>query len=193
MTTTAQVNEWSGISAPIVPDKLQEWVLILNAEEYPLLEDQKELIRDTLESLEIDSDEVELINFAATRIGLPKTRARREDLPISFIPTVRGKPVWWRIRFPWRRESDSVNWPALRKGFGFMPMITDPTEADILLDSVGGNLEQAPEPPPDFLERIGEGAGSVGQEIKSLGETVLAVSALAGGAYILFNIMKKRG
>lgn len=203
--TDEQLNDWAAAVAPTVPGKLQEWTVMVNSEKFPLIRDQRLLVQELLDNL--DASNVELIDHRPVRISLPNERARRETIPdVPFIPTTAGKPVWWRVRFAWRQPSLNTEWPAIE----YVPSLPlqgnpdlvelsqgwteadepHPFKADVLLDSVGGKLEDAPES-DSTLDRIVDGIGDINDTAVETSEAIRDASkgiavALTVGALVYF-------
>jgi hypothetical protein len=180
--TDSQLTEWAGVTAPMLPGKLQEWSLLVDSQAVPLAKDQRELVEELLDDL--GAEHIEVLDSRPTRFSLANTRARRETLPVSFIPTVSGKPVSWRVRFAWYATAQSVPWPAE----------PDPTQAVILLDSVGGKIVDAPPPDPSFLEKVvtvGDAIGELNTQAQNTARIVAGAVMVAGLVYLYMELRKK--
>lgn len=194
MATDAQLAEWSRVAAPVMPGTEQDWSIIVNAETYPTIERQQNAIESAIEKL--GGTNVRFLKFAPTRLQPQKTRARREDLPISYVPTVRGKnALWWLVRWDYHGTADSFPWLAQRHE-GMLPEYSfghiDPTQADMLLDSVGGEQKEAESPPPkNPIDAIGDGLSELGKNVTSV-TTGLAIMAGVIGAIYFWEQVKRK-
>lgn len=179
MATDEQLAEWERAVAPVTPNTTQDWVMLVNSERWPTIDEQKRAIESIIRRL--GGHDVEFLRFSPTRIQPTKMRMSRETLPLSYAPTVRGRPLWWLIRWTWHGSENVVPWPA--EQHGVLTRSIDPSQADVLLDSVGG-LQEHREPSPDLLERIEGIAGDAARASANIGLVLGVAAAIGLGVYV---------
>lgn len=189
MASERELSQWQQVTAPVTPNTTQDWVMVVNTEEFPTLDQQKEVIANIMDR--IGAQNVRFERFSPSRILPSKPRMTRETIPnIDFVPSTRGKPVYWLIRWDWFGTEDSVPWPAERHVFGATPSLgnvltrqVDPLQADVLLAAVGGE-QKAAIPEPTLLDRIEDVGTNFKEGAEKVGTGLLVLGVVAGGFYL---------
>lgn len=179
MATDEQLAQWETVTAPVTPGTTQDWAVLVNTDRWPTIDEQKRAIESIIRRL--GGKDLEFLRFSNTRIQPSRVRVTRETLPINFVPTVRGRPVWWLIRWNWFGTENVVPWPA--EQHGLLTRDIDPSQADVLLDSVGGAQEIAT-PKPDLVDRIEGIAEDLAEGSKQIGIGIAVIGVLVGAVYV---------
>lgn len=185
--TSEQLDRWRARNrATLFPGRLNRWSLIVSREVAANDADVERVARGLVQRLERNSaSDFRLIRTSASRLSPPGIIQTRETVPQAPIPFATVGPVVWAdVEFAWRSATDSVPWPAERFAGGLLP-VDDPTDADVMLDSVGTSPGEAPAQRTPGERIVDEVTDAVGGNVGvAIGGTIL------GGIGVLWLLRK---
>lgn len=188
--TDKQLDAWERDNrAPMASGHLQRWVFIVSQDYAKTNADIERVIIGTLHRLSPGAaTNVKLLRTSPSRINLSGPVMTREQLPSSPLPVVQPGPVnWAEVQFAWRSPQATVPWPAERLALGLLAM-TDPEDAQVLLDSVSVPGVVAPTPRNPIEKAIDDLGDSLVETPQRAG---LALAGAALGAYLIYRATRK--
>lgn len=185
--TSEQLEKWRKLNrAKLFPGKRNRWVWIVSQDIADSNDEIEVILKHAIKRLSFGAaTDYKLIRTSASRIQPKRVVQRREDLPEGPLPFVKPGPVSWaETEFSWHSPLESVPWPAEDWRLGLVP-VHDPTEAELMLDSIGA-------PPGDAPKRRTAIETSIDELVDSAVETPQRAVFTAGlGALGLYLLLKK--
>lgn len=184
---------WQDLNrAPMFHNKVNRWVVVVSNEFAGNEADVQRAVQGLLKRVERGAaDDVKVLKQSATRINPKQVLRTRGQLPATPAPKVKDGPVTYAlVEFAWRSAVPDIPWPAERFAVG-MVATDDPTDADIVLDSVA-KPEADAKPPRSPFEKVVDNVEENVEE--ALQEPVTwALLAVLGGGLAWWAISKSKG